>query len=358
MKKIIHIDMDAFYASVEERDNPSLRGKPVVVGGPPNSRAVVSTANYIARQYGVHSAMPCSVAQRLCPQAIFVPHRFSVYKEISGEIREIFYEYTDLVEPLSLDEAYLDVTLNKYSIPSAIRIAREIKEKIKNKTQLTASAGVAGGKFLAKVASGMNKPDGLTVILPEEAREFLLKLPIGKFFGIGKKTEEKMKSLGIHSGKELFEKSEAELTRFFGKMGGHYFRIVRGIDHSEVRSSRMKKSISTETTFEKDIEDLSILKQKLKSLCDDLERRLQKSNLKGKSFVLKVKYEDFSQVTKSFLFNYYVQNSSDFFDRATQILNSLNTQKKVRLLGVGLSHLNNENQDENQMDLFSSGLNA
>jgi len=234
--------MDAFYAAVEQRDNPELRGKPVIVGGSPNSRGVVATASYEARPYGVHSAMPCSQAARLCPQGIFVKPRFEVYKKVSLQIREIFFEYTDLVEPLSLDEAYLDVTENHVSNPSATLIAREIRQKIKEKTGLTASAGVSNSKFLAKVASDYNKPDGQMVIPPEEAAAFIEELPIHKFYGVGKATQKKMHSLGIKKGKDLKQWTEIDLVKAFGKSGRHYYRIARAIDHREVKPHRVRKS--------------------------------------------------------------------------------------------------------------------
>ena len=251
LRKIIHIDMDAFYASVEQRDFPEYRGKPVVVGGDPNSRSVVSTASYEARKFGIHSAMPTSKAKRLCPHAIFVFPRFSAYKTVSRQINEIFHEFTDLVEPLSLDEAYLDVTENKKGVASATQIAKEIKKRIFEVTELTASAGVAAIKFIAKIASGMNKPNGLTVITPNEAEKFLEELPIGKFYGIGEATEKKMLSLGIKTGKDLKQFTQSELIRHFGKSGSFYYNIVRGDDFREVEPYRTRKSIGAKLLHSK-----------------------------------------------------------------------------------------------------------
>jgi len=283
MRKIIHIDMDAFYASVEQRDHPEWKGKPVIVSGPPNSRSVVCTASYEARKFGVRSAMPSSTAYRLCPHGIFTPPRFSEYKEASKIIQSIFYEYTDLVEPLSLDEAYLDVTQNKFGIDKAMKIAREIKDKILKQTELTSTAGIASGKFLAKIASGMNKPNGLTVILPEQAEKFLEELPIGKFHGIGKVTEKKLISIGIKNGKDLKQKSLPELVNILGKSGKYYYHIVRAIDNSQVSSERERKSVGVEETFTTDTNDRNQLKKVLLEIIIDLENRVKRAEVKGRT---------------------------------------------------------------------------
>ena len=274
MRKIIHVDMDCFYAAIEQRDNPKIKGKPVAVGGSDKRRGVIATASYEARKYGIKSALATKVAKKKCPRLIIVPPRFSVYKEVSQQIRDIFYKYTDLVEPLSLDEAYLDVTENKLDMKSAILIARRIKEDIQNTVNLTASAGVSYNKFLAKVASDYNKPDGLTAILPEKAQSFMEDLPIEKFFGIGNATARKMHRLKIRKGIDLKRLSKIELGQHFGKTGHFYFDIVRGIDNREVNPDRVRKSVSEETTFAEDIveekEILSILKKQSKSLSETL----------------------------------------------------------------------------------------
>lgn len=337
MQKIIHIDMDAFYASVEQRDNPSYRGKPVVVSGPPNSRSVVCTASYEARKFGIHSAMPASQAYKLCPQAIFVFPRFSVYKEVSLQIQSIFSEYTELIEPLSLDEAYLDVTYNKKKIESAMAIAKEIKIKIFNTTKLTASAGVANGKFLAKIASGMNKPNGLTLIHPREAETFLETLPIGKFHGIGKVTESKLKEKGIHFGKDLKAKTEGELIQLLGKNGSYYFQIVHGVDNSKVIPNRKRKSLGSEETFSVDISEIRLLEEKLKEVAQDTSRRAKLSNLKGKTITLKLKFSDFEQITRSKSLPIFIQSEEEVYHFGQEILRTIEISKKVRLIGLSLS---------------------
>ena len=286
-RKIIHIDMDAFYASVEQLDNPELRGKPIAVGG--GHRGVVSAASYEARKFGVRSAMPSKIAKEKCPQLIFVPHRFSRYKELSKQIREIFLQYTDLVEPLSLDEAYLDVTENKKGIQSAKQIALEIRQKIFERTGLTASAGISINKFLAKIASDVNKPNGQKVISPDKMLEFLEELPIEKFYGIGKVTSNRMHELHIFKGKDLKSKSLDELTQHFGKSGAYYYNVVRGIHKGEVKPNRIQKSIAVERTYWEDINDDDELFYKLELLSKDLEDRLSKKDNKGKTLTLKIK---------------------------------------------------------------------
>jgi len=340
IRKIIHVDMDAFYASVEQRDNPDLRGKPVIVGGPPNSRGVVATCSYEARKYGIHSAMPSSTAYRLCPHAIFVRPRFEVYKKISGQIREIFHEYTDLVEPLSLDEAFLDVTENKKGITLATDVAKELLKNIYQKTGLTASAGVSFNKFLAKVASDVNKPYGITIVTPKKATQFIDCLPIGKFFGIGKVTEKKMHSLGIKTGADLRRVSEEELSKHFGKVGRFYYHIVRGIDNREVSPHRTRKSISQERTLDKDINDRHQMLQILEKMALSLEEYLEKKHIKGRTITLKVKYYNFKSVTRSITLSEPVNEAAVMMTYAAVLLDKTDAGKiKVRLLGIGLSNL-------------------
>lgn len=355
LRKIIHIDMDAFYASVEQRDFPEYKGKPVVVGGSPESRGVVSTASYEARKFGIHSAMPTSRAKKLCPHAIFVYPRFHAYKEASDQIHEVFLEYTDLVEPLSLDEAYLDVTENKKKVASATILAREIKQKIFDKTRLTASAGVASIKFLAKIASGMNKPNGLTVITPEQAEEFLEGLAIGKFFGIGEATEKKMLSLGIKNGLDLKKFTQSELIRHFGKSGTFYYHIVRGQDFREVVPYRERKSVGAENTFPQDILDVNTLHSELEDIASVLWDRIERTGAKGKTITLKVKYEDFESITRSITYKNFIDSEEIILRSGKELL--LNTEagkRKVRLLGLSLSHLKSEeDKDDKQLNLFA-----
>jgi len=282
MRKIIHIDMDAFFASVEQRDNPSLYGQPVVVGGRPDSRGVVAAASYEARQYGIRSAMPCSQAYRKCPQTVFVKPRFQAYREVSQQIRQIFLDYTDLIEPLSLDEAYLDVTENKTNHESATIIAQEIREKIVQQTKLTASAGVSYNKFLAKIASDINKPNGIKVILPEQGESFVAQLPIGLFYGIGKVTEEKMKKLGINIGKDLKAKSMNFLTHHFKNSAAYYYNVSRGIDNREVKKpTGVSKTISNESTFSTDIENIDELLQHISRLSEKLINDCERKKASG-----------------------------------------------------------------------------
>ncbi|WP_339699790.1 DNA polymerase IV [Algoriphagus aquimarinus] len=338
IRKIIHVDMDAFYASVEQLDHPEWRGKPLVVGGNA-ARGVVAAASYEARKFGVYSAMPSVLAARKCPQLIFAPARFDRYKEISSQIREVFYEYTDLVEPLSLDEAFMDVTENKKGLKSAILIAKQIRQKIKERTGLNASAGVSYNKFLAKIASDLNKPNGQAVILPEEAEGFLEKLPIKKFFGIGKVTAEKMSGLGIHNGKDLKQFSLQYLTRKFGKSGIHYFNIVRGIHLSEVQPHRIRKSLSAENTFEKDLLAMEDLLSELKQICDELIKRIKKSGIKGRTVTLKIKFSDFTQQTRSKTQEQYPDEEL-IWEIAQELLAQEPFEKSIRLLGLGISNLN------------------
>jgi len=299
MRKIIHIDMDAFYASIEQRDQPELRGKPVIVGGNPDSRGVVATCSYEARKFGIHSAMSSSRAYKLCPQAVFQRPRFEVYKSVSEQIRVIFHEFTDLVEPLSLDEAYLDVTENKKNIRSATLIAEDIRQRIFQETGLTASAGVSFNKFLAKVASDINKPDGTKVITPKQADEFIAKLAISKFFGIGKVTAEKMKKIGINTGSDLRKLSKERLVSLFGKNGLYYFNISHGRDDRPVCTEWIRKSLGKEITLDKDITDLTRILEILEDLANQVEVLLKRNQLQGKTITLKVKYFDFTSITRS-----------------------------------------------------------
>lgn len=298
-RKIIHIDMDAFYASVEQRDNEAYRGKALVVGGSPDGRGVVATASYEARKYGIRSAMSAMMAKKLCPHAIFIRPRFDAYKEASQHIREIFLRYTDLIEPLSLDEAYLDVTEDKLNIGSAIEIARQIKQTICKELQLTASAGVSINKFIAKIASDMNKPDGLTFIGPSTIKTFMEKLPVEKFYGVGKVTAQRMKSLNLHTGADLKKLTEDEMTKLFGKPGKFYYQIVRGIDNRAVQPHRETKSMGAEDTFAYDLTDLDEMNAELDKLAEKVVERLEKYLLKGRTITLKIKFADFKQITRN-----------------------------------------------------------
>ncbi|MCB0408824.1 MAG: DNA polymerase IV [Flavobacteriales bacterium] len=298
IRKIIHVDMDAFYASVEQRDNPDLKGKPVAVGGS-KERGVVAAASYEARKYGVRSAMPSVTAFKKCPHIIFVPPRFEVYKEVSKQIREVFSEYTNLIEPLALDEAYLDVTENKKNMEYAMDIAKEIKEKIKQRTKLTASAGISYNKFLAKIASDYNKPDGFYVITPKMAEKFIEQLKIEKFFGVGKVTAQKMHKRGIFTGADLKTKSLDELNRWFGKSGKYYFNVVRGVDNRSVNPNRIRKSLGAERTYSIDITNKIGLIENLNGIVEVLIKRMEKSDSSGKTLTIKAKYANFKQITRS-----------------------------------------------------------
>ncbi|KQR93681.1 DNA polymerase IV [Chryseobacterium sp. Leaf180] len=348
-RKIIHIDMDAFYASVEQHDNPELRGKALAVGG--GERGVVAAASYEARKYGVRSAMPSKTARQKCPHLIFVSPRFARYKEISKQIREIFYEYTDLVEPLSLDEAYLDVTENKKNITSANDLAREIRQKIFEKTGLTASAGISVNKFLAKVASDINKPNGQKTIHPDKIEEFLENLPVEKFYGVGKVTANKMFTLGIFKGKDLKKRSLEDLVRLFGKSGSYYYDVVRGIHRSEVKPNRIQKSVAVERTFSEDLLEEQQIYEKLSSLSEELQQRLQKNNILGRSLTLKIKYKDFSLYTRSFTQEEYFTAAEEYFKTSKKLWESRPYDKAVRLLGISLSHLNTDEKKQISVQL-------
>lgn len=340
-RKIIHIDMDAFYASVEQMDNPALRGKPLAVGGSEN-RGVVSAASYEARKFGVRSAISGVLAKKYCPEIIFVRPRFDRYKEISSKIHKIFYEYTDLVEPLSLDEAYLDVTNNKKGNPSASLLAQEIRMRILNEVGLTASAGISVNKFVAKIASDVNKPNGQKTVNPDEILEFLEELPIRKFYGVGKVTTEKMYQLGIFTGLDLKSKSEEFLEKHFGKSGSFYYNVVRGVHNSEVKSNRVTKSVAAEHTFDVNLSSEIFMLEQLEKIASSLEKRLKKHKLSGKTVTLKIKYSDFTQQTRSKTLPYFISDKSIILEIVEELLYQEKMKDSVRLLGISLNNLNNE----------------
>ena len=337
-RKIIHVDMDAFYASVAQLDNPELKGKPIAVGGG-GKRGVVAAASYEARKYGVRSAMSGVLARQKCPHLIFVKPRFSRYKEISDKIRQIFYEYTDLVEPLSLDEAYLDVTVNKKGNPSASLIAQEIRDRIYSELALRASAGISVNKFIAKVASDINKPNGQKTINPEEVLLFLEELSVNKFYGVGKVTAAKMNNHGIFNGLDLKNKSLEELTKLFGKSGTHYYNIVRGIHHSTVKPNRIRKSIAAERTFSENISSEVFMLERLHKIAEELERRMVASETKGKTITLKIKYSDFTQQTRSKTVQNFVQKKDEIMHTVKELLYQEKFKNSVRLLGISFSNL-------------------
>ena len=340
-RKIIHVDMDAFYASVAELDNPELRGKAIAVGGS-EERGVVSAASYEARKFGVKSAMSSFLAKQKCPHLIFVKTDFERYKELSVKIRAIFYEYTDLVEPLSLDEAYLDVTENKKGNPSANEIAREIRARIYEKTGLRASAGISINKFIAKVASDINKPNGQKTIHPEEVLPFLEELPVNKFYGVGKVTASKMYNLGIFKGNDLKKKPLEELVKSFGKSGTHYYNIVRGIHNSAVKPNRIRKSIAAERTFSENLSSEIFMIERLDKIADELEKRMKKTDTKGKTITLKIKYSDFTQQTRSKTKTNFMQTKKEFFPVVKELLYQDKLVNSVRLLGLSFGNLNTE----------------
>ncbi|TDO95393.1 DNA polymerase IV [Flavobacterium sp. 245] len=340
-RKIIHIDMDAFYASVEQMDNPLLRGKPVAVGGSEN-RGVVSAASYEARKFGVRSAISGVLAKKYCPEIIFVRPRFDRYKEISSKIHKIFHDYTDLVEPLSLDEAYLDVTQNKKGNPSASLLAQEIRMRILNEVGLTASAGISVNKFVAKIASDINKPNGQKTVNPDEVLAFLEELPIRKFYGVGKVTTEKMYQLGIFTGADLKSKTIEFLEKHFGKSGGFYYKVVRGIHNSEVKSDRITKSVAAEHTFDVNLSSEIFMLEQLEKIATSLERRLKKHKISGKTVTLKIKYSDFTQQTRSKTLPYFISDKSLILETVEELLYQERMKDSVRLLGISLNNLNTE----------------
>ncbi len=338
-RKIIHVDMDAFFASVEQRDNPDYRGRPLVVGGPPQGRGgVVAAASYEARRFGIRSAMPSKRAAQLCPDLLFVRPRFAVYKEVSAHIRQIFHRHTDLIEPLSLDEAYLDVSVDKQGIGSAIAIARQIKQAIKDELQLTASAGVSVNKFVAKIASDLNKPDGLAFIGPGEIEGFMEQLAVEKFYGVGRVTADKMKLMGLHTGADLKRMAEEELVMHFGKAGRFYYRIVRGIDERPVQPDRETKSVGAEDTFAYDLTDIAEMDAELQKIANIVGERMQRHGLRGRTITLKVKYHDFRQITRSLSVPQPTCDAGDIFSTSCQLLRTTDlTGMKVRLLGISVS---------------------
>ena len=333
--------MDAFYASVEQLDNPELRGKPLAVGGS-EIRGVVSAASYEARKFGVRSAMSGVQAKKNCPDLLFVPPRFDRYKEISKKIKAIFYEYTDLVEPLSLDEAYLDVTQNKKGNPSATLIAQEIRKRIYDEIGLTASAGISINKFVAKIASDYNKPNGQKTVTPDEVEGFLEKLDIKKFYGIGKVTAEKMYQHGIFTGLDLKSKTIEYLEEHFGKSGASYFNIVRGIHNSEVKPNRITKSVAAEHTFNENLTSEIFMQERLERIATELEKRLKKHNISGKTVTLKIKYSDFTTQTRSKTLPYFISDKGILFETVKELLYQERLKESVRLLGISLNNLNTE----------------
>ncbi|MDQ6481821.1 DNA polymerase IV [Dyadobacter sp. LHD-138] len=358
-RKIIHIDMDAFYASVEQRDFPEYRGKPLAVGGSPTGRGVVATASYEARKFGVRSAMSSRKAIQLCPDIIFVFPRFDAYKAVSRSIREIFQRYTDIIEPLSLDEAFLDVTQDKLNIGSALEIAQQIKKAIKDELHLTASAGISTNKFVAKIASDINKPDGLTFIGPSKIEAFVNNLPVEKFFGVGKVTAQKMNDMQLFTGADLKKLSENELVKRFGKSGHFYYKIVRGIDDREVQTHRETKSLGAEDTFTYDLSTTDEMHKELDSIAETVFRRLQKSQLKGRTITLKIKYHDFTQITRNHSYPHPVGDFETIFNTAKQLLEKVDREEKtVRLLGISLSNFGEPEakprkpRDPEQLELF------
>ena len=354
-RKIIHVDMDAFFAAVEQRDAPQLKGQPVVVGGPPDSRGVVATCSYEARKFGIRSAMASSRAYQLCPQAVFVPPRFAAYKQASEIIHKVFREYTQIIEPLSLDEAYLDVSGVDLCSGSASLMAEEIRAKIFELTQLTASAGISYNKFLAKLASDQNKPDGQCVILPGQAENFLKYFPIGGFYGVGKVTETKMHALGIKTGGDLKNKSLLELQQLFGSSADYYYDISRGIDSRPVTTHRVRKSLGAETTFEQDISDVEEMLNQLFQLLEEVLQSLSERELLAHTITIKVKFADFSQVTRSFTSESVISETA----KATELIPVLLARteaniRSVRLLGVSFSSLINSHDysEAGQLELF------
>ena len=339
-RKIIHIDMDAFYASVEQRDNKDLKSRPVIVGGDPRSRGVVAACSYEAREFGIHSAMACATAYKRCPQAVFVRPRFDVYRAVSFQIREIFLQYTDLVEPLSLDEAFLDVTENRYQMASATQIAQQIRRQIYHRTDgLTASAGVSFNKFLAKVASDVHKPNGITVITPTQASAFIDRLPIRKFFGVGQKTEERMHRLGIKIGADLKKFSLENLVRHFGKAGSYYYHIAHGRDERPVQPDRIRKSYGKEITLKEDIDDTNQMLTILESLGQKVVAGLQREERQGMTLTLKVKYDDFKIVTRSITLPEPITSMEIIRPQIKKMLANTDAgQRKVRLLGLSISN--------------------
>lgn len=336
-RKIIHIDMDAFFASVEQRDNPELRGKPIAVGED-SRRSVVSTASYEARPYGVHSALSMELAKRLCPSLIIVPHHFDRYKEVSAQMHAIFHDYTDMVEPISLDEAFLDVTNNKKGVALAVDIAREIKARIREELQLTASAGVSYNKFLAKIASDYRKPDGLCTIHPDRALDFIADLPIEKFWAVGPKTAAKFHRMGIFEGRQLRKCSRGHLVEEFGKMGNVFYDFARGIDNRPVVSEWIRKSVGCESTYEQDLSSETAMIIEIYHLVIELLRRIAKNEFRGRTLTLKVKYAGFRQITRSVTRVQPFLEKKEILEAAKRLLKEVDKSEGIRLLGLAVSN--------------------
>lgn len=354
-RKIIHIDMDAFYASVEQLDFPELKHKPIAVGGS-EQRGVVAAASYEARKFGVRSAMSGVQAKRLCPNLIFVKPRFDRYKTISKKIQSIFYQFTDLVESLSLDEAYLDVTENKKGNPSATLVATEIRNQIFDSLQLTASAGISINKFVAKIASDYNKPNGQKTVNPEEVPVFIENLDIRKFHGIGKVTAERMYQLGIFTGKDLKRQLLPFLEEHFGKSGKRFFDLSRGIDYNEVKPNRLRKSLAAEHTFSQNLTSEIFMLDKLKSISNEVSQRLAKSDLSGRTITLKIKYSDFTVQTRSKTTTKFINSTSQIFSIVEDLLLADDINNSVRLLGISVSNLNTLNENKPTDETVSAQL--
>ena len=356
LRKIIHVDMDAFYASVEQRDDPSLRGLPVAVGGG-SERGVVAAASYEARKYGVRSAMPSVRALRMCPDLVFRKPRFDIYKHVSNQIRAIFLDYTPHVEPLSLDEAYLDVTADLRGIGSATRIAELIRARIKVETGLTASAGVSYNKFLAKLASDQNKPDGLCVIRPGEGAAFVATLPVGRFHGVGPRGQEKMAALGIHTGADLAAQTQAFLRAQFGSMGDYLYRAARGIDLRRVRADRPRKSVSAERTFDHDLSSGASLRDTLETIIDITWERIERAQARGRTVTMKLKFADFTNMTRARSLAAPVETREVFAAAARALLDAaLPLPQPVRLMGLGVSALEGEGDEEERGEAVQATL--
>lgn len=356
-RKIIHVDMDAFYASIEQNDHPEYRGKPLVVGGK-SGRGVIAAASYEARKFGIHSAMPAPQAIKLCDSLIFAPPRFERYREVSQKIRKIFYQYTDKVEPLSLDEAFLDVTENFKNIELGMDVAIAIKHDIQQQLGLTASAGVSYNKFLAKVASDLRKPDGLSIIHPQNAQQFVENLPIEDFFGVGKVTAQRMHELGIKNGKDLYAWSEEALIREFGKAGHNYYLYARAKDDREVNPNRIRKSVGVEETFLDDLTTKEELLEELEIILEELIRRCRKNDFLGRTLTLKIKYANFSQITRSRTLNFALGNDLLILWRVMMLLLEqieFSPRKRIRLIGLSIQNIDQDkhelNNELNQLEL-------
>ncbi|WP_317164077.1 DNA polymerase IV [Cryomorpha ignava] len=341
----MHIDMDAFFASVEQRDNPDLRGKPVAVGGS-RERGVVAAASYEARVFGVKSAMPSSIAARRCPNLIFVPPRFEVYREVSQKIRAIFYAYTDLIEPLSLDEAFLDVTQNKRQMTSATDIAREIRQRIFDETGLTASAGISVNKFIAKVASDINKPNGQKLIHPTQIDAFTANLEIKRFFGIGKVTAGRLNDMGIHTGADLRKYTRPELVQMFGKSGSYYYHICRGLDDRPVRPDRIRKSVGAERTYSEDLSELDDQQTAMRRIAEEVSKRMKQGEHRGKTITVKLRYSDFTTHTRSRSLDHFTDLEAEIYAIAADLLEGHPREQALRLLGISVSKLDTESRSE------------